>query len=115
MFESRENLLDEIVLSANVNEVLYHNVLKPAIEEYGNDADKTIWEAAAKAAIGEYTAATLPISLGQAGAIVANLFTEEDMKYIADAFMNYYEEEIEEARAESIERHKAKMRELFGE
>ena len=108
MFESRENLLDEIVLYANADEVIYNNVLKPAIEDYGDTADETEW-------IGDYIKATLPVGLVQAWAIVANLFTEEDVDYIASAFMDYYEEEIEEARAESIEKHRAKMKELFGE
>ena len=115
MFESRENLLDEIVLYANADEVIYNNVLKPAIEDYGDTADETEWKAAAKAVIGDYIKATLPVGLVQAWAIVANLFTEEDVDYIANAFMDYYEEEIEEARAESIEKHRAKMKELFGE
>lgn len=115
MFESRENLLDEIVLYANADEVIYHNVLKPAIEDYGDTADEAEWKVAAKAVIGDYIKATLPVGLVQAWAIVANLFTEEDIDYIASAFMDYYEEEIEEARAESIKRHKAKMKELFGE
>ena len=115
MFESRENLLDEIVLYANANEVTYNNVLKPAIEDYGDTADETEWKVAAKAVIGDYVKATLPVELAQACAIAVNLFTEEDIDYIASAFMDYYEEEIEEARAESIKRHKAKMKELFGE
>lgn len=115
MFESRENLLDEIVLYANADDVIYNNVLKPAIEDYGDTADETEWKAAAKAVIGDYIKATLPVGLALAWAIVANLFTEEDVDYIASAFMDYYEEEIEEARAESIEKHRAKMKELFGE
>lgn len=115
MFESRENLLDEIVLYANADEVIYNNVLNPAIEDYGDTADETEWKVAAKAVIGDYIKATLPVGLVQAWAIVANLFTEEDVDYIANAFMDYYEEEIEEARAESIEKHRAKMKELFGE
>lgn len=114
MFKSRENLLDEIVLYANADEVIYNNVLKPAIEDYGDTADETEWKVAAKAVIGDYIKATLPVGLA-AWAIVANLFTEEDVDYIASAFMDYYEEEIEEARAESIEKHRAKMKELFGE
>ena len=114
MFKSRENLLDEIVLYANADEVIYNNVLKPAIEDYGDTADETEWKVAAKAVIGDYIKATLPVGLA-AWAIVANLFTEEDVDYIANAFMDYYEEEIEEARTESIEKHRAKMKELFGE
>ena len=34
MFESRKNLLDEIVLYANADEIIYNNVLKPTIEDY---------------------------------------------------------------------------------
>ena len=115
MFESRENLLDEIILYANANEITYNNVLKPAIEDYGDTADEAEWEVAAKAVIDDYIRDTLPVGLAQAWAITANLFTQEDVKYIASAFMDYYEEEIEEARAESIKKHKAKMKELFGE
>lgn len=98
MFESRENLLDEIVLYANADEVIYNNVLKPAIEDYGDTADETEWKVAAKAVIGDYIKATLPVGLVHEWAIVANLFTEEEVDYIASAFMDYYEEEIEEAR-----------------
>lgn len=115
MFQSRENLLDEIVLYSNADEVLYHNVLKPAIEDYGDTADEAEWKTAAQVAIGDYVKANFSVELGQAWKIAQTLFTEEDIDYIADAFMNYYEEEIEEARAESIERHKAKMKEIFGE
>lgn len=115
MFKSRENLLDEIVVCSNADEVLYHNVLKPAIEDYGDTADEAAWKNVARVAIGNYVKANFSMELGQAWKIAWNLFTEEDIEYIADAFMNYYEEEIEEARAESIERHKAKMKELFGE
>ena len=115
MFESRENLLDEIISQANSNAVFYHNILKPTIEDYGDTADEAEWEAAAQVAVGCYVKDNFFVELGQAGKIAQNLFTKEDIEYIADAFMNYYEEEIEEARAESIERHKAKMKELFGE
>ena len=82
MFESRKNLLDEIVLYANADDVIYNNVLKPAIEDYGDTADETEWKAAAKAVIGDYIKATLPVGLALAWAIVANLFTEEDVDYI---------------------------------
>lgn len=115
MFKSRENLLDEIISQANSDEVFYHNVLKPTIEDYGDTADEAEWKATAQVAIGGYVKNNFSVELGQAWKIAQNLFIKEDIEYIADAFMNYYEEEIEEARAESIERHKAKMKELFGE
>lgn len=115
MFKSRENLLDEIVLSANADEVIYHNVLKPAIEDYGDTADEAAWKTAAQVVVGDYVKNKFSVELRQAWQIAVSLFTEEDIAYIADAFMNYYEEEIEEARAESIERHKGKMKEIFGE
>ena len=115
MFESRENLLDEIISQAISDEVFCHNVLKPTIEDYGDTADEAEWKTTAQVAVGGYVKDNFSVELGQAWKIAQNLFAKEDIEYMADAFMNYYEEEIEEARAESIERHKAKMKELFGE
>lgn len=73
------------------------------------------WEIAARAAIVSYIKANFSAELEQANAIAEKLFTEEDIEELANSFIIYYEEEMEESRIKSIEEHKAKMKELFGE
>lgn len=115
MFDSREYLLDEIALFANSNEALYRDTFKPIIDDGGLWGVYAAWEIAARAAIVSYIKANFSAELEQANAIAEKLFTKEDIEELADSFIIYYEEEMEESRIKSIEEHKAKMKELFGE
>lgn len=115
MFDSREYLLDEIALFANSNETLYRDTFKPIIDDGGLWGVYAAWEIAARAAIVSYIKANFSAELEQANAIAEKLFTKEDIEELADSFIIYYEEEMEESRIKSIEEHKAKMKELFGE
>ena len=99
MFDSHEHLLDEIALSANSNETLYHNTFKPIIDDTGLMGVYAAWEIAARAAIVSYIQSNLSVGLEQANVIAKKLFTKEDIEELADSFICYYEEEMEENQA----------------
>lgn len=115
MFESREDLLNEIALFANSNETLYRNTFKPIIDDGELWGVFSVWEVAAQVVVTRYIKANCFVEFEQASEITKKLFTKEDIEELANSFIDYYEEEMEESRIKSIEEHKAKMKEFFGE
>lgn len=99
MFDFHEHLLDEIALSAHSNEALYNDTFKPIIDDAGLMGVYAAWEIAARAAIVSYIQNNLSVGLEQANVIVEKLFTKEDIEELADSFICYYEEEMEENQA----------------